>query len=239
MDRPVLILLHASWETPGLIATALGEIPTSHRMVVNEREPTLPNVSELGGLVVMGGPQDADDDETYPGLRAERRLLADAVNADLPVVGICLGMQLLALALGGRLHLRHGKEIGFARVTMTEDGAADPVLGSFDRATTFLHWHSDAVELPSGATLLASTSITPVQAFRAGSAIGTQFHPEADAPLLDAWLATPSMIGDLSVDDVARIRRDGDAHLPNLRPAALAGFEAFVSAVNHRRARLR
>src|SRR5690606_2340866 len=104
----------------------------------------------------------------------------------VPVLAVCLGMQLLALALGAKLHLRHGQEIGFAPVALTESGANEPVLAPFarQRATTFLHWHSDAVELPSGAELLASTPLTPVQAFRLGSALGTQFHPEADEALL-------------------------------------------------------
>lgn len=235
MDRPVLILLHAPWETPGLVDAALGEVPTLRRTVLGESAPALPKIADLGGLVVMGGPQDADDDERYPGLRAERRLLAEAVAADLPVLGICLGMQLLALALGGKLHRRHGTEIGFARVTRSRDGEDDPALGAFDREATFLHWHSDAVELPPGATLLASTPTTPVQAFRAGSALGTQFHPEADAALLATWLATPSMTDALSPEQIARVRRDGDVHLPRLRDAALAGLGTFATAVKHRR----
>jgi len=100
--RPVLVLTHAAWETPALIEHALGTIPTLELSVLDQAEPTLPRASELGGVVVMGGPQDANDDRNHPGLRAERRLLADAVSADIPVLGVCLGMQLTALALGAR-----------------------------------------------------------------------------------------------------------------------------------------
>jgi GMP synthase (glutamine-hydrolysing) len=237
MDRPVLVLIHAPWETPALVDTALADIPTVRRTVLDEASPVLPSISELGGLVVMGGPQDANDDERHPGLRVERRLLADAVSADVPVLGICLGMQLLALALGSELHLRHGKEVGFARVELTHQGAFDPTLGVFAERehTTFLHWHSDAVELPNGATLLASTPRTPVQAFRIGSALGVQFHPEADAALLAKWLETPTMVSGLAAADIALIRRDGEAHLPSLRATALIGFDAFVMAVRNRR----
>jgi GMP synthase (glutamine-hydrolysing) len=237
MNRPVLVLTHAAWETPALIETALGDVPLLRRSILDEPSPALPPVSELGGVVVMGGPQDANDDVGHPGLKVERRVLAEAVSADVPVLGVCLGMQLLALALGAKIHLRHGAEVGFAPVELTPQGASDPVLAPFAEAgrPTFLHWHSDAVELPNGASLLASTALTPVQAFRGGSALGVQFHPEADAPLLSNWLATPSMIEGLEPEAVARLRRDGEQHLPGLRTAALRGLGAFARAVQRRR----
>jgi GMP synthase (glutamine-hydrolysing) len=237
MSRPVLVFIHAPWETPGLIDTALAGIPTVARTILEEPSPRLPPAHELGGLVVMGGPQDANDDARYPGLSAERRLITEAVSADVPVLGVCLGMQLLALALGARLHLRHGQEIGFAPVELSERGASDPALAPFMRARSpaFLHWHSDAVELPNGAALLASTPRTPVQAFRFGSALGTQFHAEADAALLESWLATGSMVAGLTAEEVARIRADGQAHLPGLHGPALASFGVFAAAVRQRR----
>jgi GMP synthase (glutamine-hydrolysing) len=237
MSRPVLVLIHAPWETPALIGEALASVPCVQRSVLDEHAPELPPVSSLAGLVVMGGPQDANDDARFAGLAAERRLLAEAVGADVPVLGICLGMQLLALALGATLHLRHGRELGFAPVELTERGAADPALSAFGREQSLapLHWHSDAVELPRGAELLASTPATPVQAFRLGSALGVQFHPEADAALLERWLATPAMVGELEPGQVERLRAEAQAHLPGLRAPALASFAAFEAAVRQRR----
>lgn len=241
MSRSVLVLQHAPWETPALIETALNGLPIVRRTLLEERSPELPPATQLLGLVVMGGPQDANDDQRYPGLRAERRLLAEAVAADVPVLGVCLGMQLLGLALGATLHLQHGKEIGFAPVNWSERGVRDPVLGAFAAcafagagSAAFLHWHSDAVELPRGAELLASTALTPVQAFRIGSALGVQFHPEADADLLRTWLATPAMVDGLPPALVERMRTDGESHLPGLRTAALAGFASFAQAVRQR-----
>jgi len=228
--RPVLVLTHAPHEGPGRIAPAL-DAPVQVRTVLDVADPRLPALDAVSGVVVMGGPMDADDDRGHPGLAAERRLLAAAVDADVPVLGVCLGMQLLGLALGAHLQRRSGTEIGFAPVDVLAD---DPVLGALGIRPTVLHWHSDSVGLPAGATLLASTATTPVQAFRAGSALGLQFHPELDAGMLDLWLATPDMADDLDPDEVAQVRADGATHLPMLLPAAEKAFATFGEQVRAR-----
>lgn len=232
MSRPVLVLQHAPWEGPGLVARALAGATLDVRTVVDDERPGLPAAQALAGLVVMGGPQSADDDAAHAGLAAERRLLADAVAADVPVLGVCLGMQLLALALGAPLHRGHGTEVGFAPVDLL---APDAVLAPLGPRPTVLHWHSDAVDLPPGATLLASSPATGVQAFRAGSALGLQFHVEVDQGLLDAWLATPDMGGTLDPVRVRAMRDAGGHVLPTLAPRALTGLARFAAAVEERR----
>ena len=228
--RPVLVLTHVPYEGPGLIAPGL-DAPVRVRTVVGSADPVLPALDEISGLVVMGGPMDADDDRGYPGLAAERALLATAVDADVPVLGVCLGAQLLAMALGAHLHRRHGTEIGFAPVDVVAD---DLVLGPLGARPTVLHWHSDAIDLPPGATLLASTPATPVQAFRAGSALGVQFHVEVEPSLLDLWLTTPTMTADLDDEELATIRSDGARHLPTLVPAAQKLVQGFAEQVRTR-----
>ncbi|WP_028048558.1 type 1 glutamine amidotransferase [Cellulomonas sp. URHD0024] len=228
--RPVLILTHAPHEGPGLIANGL-DTPVRVRTVLDVAEPRLPALDDVSGVVVMGGAMDADDLTGHPGLAAEQALLASAVEADVPVLGICLGMQLLALALGSRLRRRTGTEIGFAPVDVVAD---DPVLGVFGSRPNVLHWHSDSVDLPPGATLLASTELTPVQAFRAGSALGLQFHPELDAGMLALWLSTPDMVGQLADDEIETIRAAGAEQLPILVPAAEKAFSVFGQRVRAR-----
>lgn len=230
-QRPVLVLTHVAHEGPGLITRALEGVPVAARTIVDDPAPRLPRVADLAGVVVMGGPQDADDDTGHPGLAAERRLLAEAVEAGVPTLGVCLGMQLLALALGSRLHRRHGTEIGFAPVEVV---APDPLLAAAGPAPTVLHWHSDAVDLPDGATLLARTDATPVQAFRAGSAVGVQFHLEVEPTVLDLWLTTPVMTADLEPGEAEAIRLGSRQHLNALRPAAELGLAAFAGAVRER-----
>lgn len=230
-SRPVLVLQHAPSEGPGLIARALDGVPRVSRIVLDEQDPALPAAADLAGLVVLGGPMRADDDIRFPGLAAERRLLADAVAADLPVLGVCLGMQLLAVALDARLWTDHGTEIGFAPVDVV---AHDPVLAPLGDRPTVLHWHSDAVGLPPGATLLATSASTPVQAFRAGSALGLQFHLEVDHGLLDEWLRSAPMVSDLARHRVTDLPAQAATTLPTLAPRALVGLTAFAAAVRAR-----
>jgi GMP synthase (glutamine-hydrolysing) len=230
--RPVLALTHVPWETPGLVSGLLADVPWDVRTVVDDPAPDLPRAADLAGVVVMGGPQCADDDAAHPGLAPERRLLAEAVDAGVPVLGVCLGMQLLAVALGAALHRGHGTEIGFGPVDVV---AAHPVLAALGPRPTVLHWHSDAVDLPSGGRLLASTPVTPVQAFSAGSALGLQFHLEVDTPLLRTWLGTAGMATELTAHDASELAGAGPDHLARLVPRATAGLGVFAAAVRARR----
>ncbi len=232
--RPILVLQHAPWERPALIGRALADgapgVPVAVRSVVEDASPDLPPPARLAGLVVMGGPMNADDDAQHPGLAAERALIAAAVDSGVPVLGVCLGMQLLARALGATVHAGHGTEIGFGPIEVVGD---DPVLRPLGAAPTVLHWHSDAADLPTGATLLARSAVTPVQAFRAGSALGLQFHLELDPGELATWLASPAG-DDLPPGGREELRAAGAQAFPDVVPRALVGFSTFADAVRQR-----
>jgi GMP synthase (glutamine-hydrolysing) len=178
----------------------------------------------------MGGPMNVDEVERFPALAAEREWLAEAVRRELPVLGICLGAQLLARALGAEVRAGAGPEIGFAPVSVSDPG--DPVLGGLAPSTDVLHWHGDVFDLPDGAQPLASSALTEHQAFRAGNAWGALFHPEADLALVEAWLGVPEMIDEA----VAALGNDGAHALPERAAAAepalvertTPGFGAFA-----------
>jgi GMP synthase (glutamine-hydrolysing) len=149
----------------------------------------------------------------------------------MPLLGICLGAQLLARALGAEVRPGEGPEIGWAPVEVLDPD--DPILGALAPSTTVLHWHCDVFDLPDGAQSLARSAQTEHQAFRRGNAWGVLFHPEADFALLEAWLAVPEMVREAS-----KVLGGGGTHaLPEEAEAAeeeliertTPGLRAFVA----------
>lgn len=194
----------------------------------------VPEVSAVGaGLLVLGGRTNAYDDEGTAFLPALRRLLTEAVAHDVPVLGICLGHQLLAAATGGRVEVgaAPGPERGVVPVTWHPEAVADPVLGpaAGDGPTPLPSMHADAVvELPPGATVLASSELYPVQAMRVGSALGVQFHPEASPDLLGAWASKRPGTDAAALVDAAR---RWDSQVSAAGRAIAEGFAAHLRTV--------
>jgi GMP synthase (glutamine-hydrolysing) len=139
-------------------------------------------------LIVLGGPIGAYDDATYPFVRDEAEAIAQRLAARKPLLGICLGAQLMARALGAAVNPMGEKEIRFAPLTLTAEGADSPLAPLAD-GTPVLHWHGDRYDLPRGARRLAFTAVCAEQAFAVGDyALGLQFHLEANLSELEAWL---------------------------------------------------
>jgi GMP synthase (glutamine-hydrolysing) len=227
--RPILLVIqHVPWETPHRILDARGELEV--RTVEPLAGDPLPSHAEVSGVLVMGGPMNVDDVERYPALVAEREWLAEAARGEMPTLGICLGAQLLARALGAEVRAGEGPEIGFSPVK-TQD-PTDPIVGALAPETTVLHWHGDVFDLPDGAVPLASSARTKHQAFRHGNAWGLLFHAEADAALVEAWLAEPTMTEEavraLGPDAAAELRRQARQVESDLTARSAKGFQAFA-----------
>lgn len=151
----------------------------------------LPQTVDADALVVFGGEQSARDDHTHPYLPELARLMADYTAMERPVLGICLGSQILARAYGAENHLGTAPEFGWVDVALTDAGRADPVLSQVPASFPIFQWHSDTFSLPEGAVHLAQSPTARHQAFRIGRATyGTQFHFEASRSVVQDWTRT-------------------------------------------------
>ena len=183
-----VVLQHVEWEGPGIIAQEAQKRGCEVDIRRLDREDEFPDANHVDGLVVMGGPLGAYEEEWYPYLRDERELLATVARRGSPVLGVCLGAQLLAKALGAKVFPGHGAEIGFGSIELTPAGQEDPLFAGAGNTLPVFHWHGDTFTLPEGAKLLASSRMYPHQAFRFGSrAYGLQFHVEPDLSTWAAW----------------------------------------------------
>lgn len=166
------------------------------------RGEAYPTLAEISGMVSLGGPMSANDEEIHPWIRTETALLAATAREGLPVAGICLGGQMLARGLGGKVERNRVAEIGWFPLEVLPTGRLDPVLGAAGVTPSVYQWHEDTFQLPPGGELLARSENCERQAYRWGDrAYGFQFHPEADHQLVHEWLSIEG------VDDEIRLAR--------------------------------
>jgi GMP synthase-like glutamine amidotransferase len=207
------VLQHVGHEGPAVIGEALQAAGHEFSLVRLDRGDPVPDpgdVAGLAGLVVMGGPMGVHDDVAYPWLAHERALMAAAVSAGLPVLGVCLGAQQLARALGGGVTTGPEPEIGPGTVHLTSHAADDPVFGPVGPTLPCMHWHGDTFSLPEGSVLLAGNERYPHQAFRHGDrAYGLQFHVELTPTLAEVWRAHLPVGVTIGADDAERISAQG------------------------------
>ncbi len=226
--KRVLVVQHEPSEGPGTLADALSSCEL--RLVRTFADDPVPRELREDGLVVLGGGMGVYEADRYPHLRDELRLLAQAARAERPVLGICLGSQLLAAALGGAVGKAPRKESGWHELKLLPGARDDALFEGAPRSFTALHWHGDAFTLPSGAVPLAASSMTPLQAFRAGErAWGVQFHLETDAQVLEAMLASGESELREAGADAARIRERAEEELARLRELALRIFARWAA----------
>jgi GMP synthase (glutamine-hydrolysing) len=228
---PVLILRHDADAGPGYLGEALTQAGIEARVVDPAAEEILEGL-DWAGIVSLGGLMGAYEESAYPWLRAEKGLLARAVAAEIPTLGICLGCQLLADALGGRAYPSGGRELGVVRVTLTPQGCADPVARHLEGPVVVSH--ADTWDLPPGACLLAA-SARYRQAFRLGSGLGLQPHPEVGPEAFARWVHDKprEALEAEGIDPEAAIEAVAD-HAGVQRAVAAALFGAWAAEVASR-----
>ncbi len=185
---PVLaVTQHVPFEHPGLllaVARARSLATDVRRLDAGDPVPTL---AEADALIVMGGPMNVDEVSEHPWLEEERESVRAFVDAGRPVLGICLGAQVIARALGAAVYAGDGEEVGMGAVELAPEARADALLAGLGPSLACFHWHGDTFDLPDGATRLAGNDRYANQAFRVGSAWGLQFHLEVDESLAEEW----------------------------------------------------
>jgi GMP synthase (glutamine-hydrolysing) len=209
--RKLLVCQHVPHEILGTLNPLLKRAGFRIRYVNFGRHPHAePSLDGYDGLVVLGGPMSAYDDQRFPHLVTEMKLIEAAMQRHLPVLGICLGAQLIARTLGARVYPNHVKEIGWYDVHPLAHAQQDPLLYQFREAEKIFQWHGDTFDIPRRALHLAASRTCGNQAFRYGAKVyAFQFHLEVDEPMILRWLKVPQnrkeiskLHGDIDPDQI-------------------------------------
>ncbi|QEE43205.1 glutamine amidotransferase (plasmid) [Rhizobium sp. WL3] len=231
--RIVQAIRHISFEDLGSFEAPLADAGYDINYIdVAERDPSSLDPLEADLLVVLGGPIGVYDHDTYPLVTSEIHLLRTRLAAARPTLGICLGAQLMASALGARVYPGASKEIGWSALDLEDAIEANPL--SLLRDTPVLHWHGDTFDLPEGGTLLASTSLFANQAFSLGpNVLGLQFHPEVLGRRFEHWLlGHANELATARIDPVT-LRSDAARHAGDLEQACAAMLTVWLSNLKH------
>jgi len=233
--KPVVFVRNDAYESFGLAAPTLAWAGID---VVTANLPAgadLPPITEVAGVVTFGGTQNVDQVDAFPHLARARDYTRRALDAGVPLLGICLGCQILARALGHEVPKAPVKECGFEAIRPTAEGKEDRLLSQYTDGDRVLQWHEDTVELPPEATLLATSDAIEVQAFRVGErAWGVQFHQEVDATEFGWWVEIAD--GEIDLEAVwgksaDRLREESARHMPAHEERGRELFRRFAEVV--------
>jgi GMP synthase (glutamine-hydrolysing) len=186
----VLVFQHDPFEDLGFFAEVLQKHGADYRVIrLFHGEMPGEEWKNVSALIILGGPMGVDEEESFSFLRWEKRIIRAAIDEGVPILGVCLGAQLIAATLGTQVFHGPVKEIGWSPISITAHGQVDSLLGYLPENATVFQWHSDGFELPAGAVRLATSAHYGTQAFRIGRSIyGLQFHLEVTPRMIERWI---------------------------------------------------
>ena len=224
----VLIIQNTRIEGSGILGNLLQNDGFKIKQVFAKQEAIHDNDASL--LVILGGPESANDDLPY--LRAEEQLIRNFASKEIPVLGICLGSQLIAKSFGAKVYSGEKKEIGFYH-DLVADNTNSKLFSGFENPFTVFHWHGDTFDLPKDATRLVHSNDYANQAFQLGTAVGIQFHLEVDENMINLWLdKTQEKLEAIPYIKPAKIRQDIDANISTVTKNMDTFYKNFKSAFN-------
>ena len=221
----VLIIKHVDIEGPGLIEYCLRQRKISYQILCLGTDDLLPKPDGFTHIVLLGGPMNVYEEDHYPFLRTEDLFIKEAIQRGKHILGICLGAQLIAKALGAKVTKAPVTEIGWYDMSLTEEGSTDPLFASLPKTFRVFQWHEDTFEIPKWGKLLATATTVPNQAFRYGdNAYGLQFHLEVTTEMIQEWMGeygeeAPS----LKVETLTTIEKEFE----NVRIRGVTFFNSF------------
>lgn len=232
--KPIAIFRHAATEGPGYLAEFLDVRKIPWQLIRIDAGDAVPqNASAYSGLVFMGGPMSVNDD--LPWIVKVEALIRDAVARDVPLLGHCLGGQLISKALGGVVSLNPVREIGWGEVQVSENDVARAWFGDSERFQAF-HWHGETFTLPQGATHLLSSAYCANQAYAIGKHLALQCHVEMTAEMIATWCAVGAaeIVADSSpaVQSASKIREQMIACLPGMNDVAARLYSHWIKSVS-------
>ena len=185
----VLILKHVDIEGPGTIEDCLTKEEIPYRILNLESNPLFPDQDDLTHIILLGGPMNVYEEDRYPFLRKEDLFIKEAIQRGKKVLGICLGAQLIAKALGAKVYKAIVREVGWYNIQVTQEGPRDPLFSDLPGTFPAFQWHEDTFDLPKSAKLMATSYPVSNQAFRYGEGTyGLQFHLEVTEKMIRNWI---------------------------------------------------
>jgi GMP synthase (glutamine-hydrolysing) len=232
--KRVLLLQHESFEAFGTLDPLLKREGIRIRYVNFERNPeAIPSLDGYDGLILMGGYMGVYESLIYQHLKVEMQLIEEALRRGMPILGICLGSQILAHVLGAEVRKHSEREMGWVPVHLTDQGKADPIFSHFGSSEVLFQSHGDTFDIPSSANHLAFSEVCHGQAFRYGENVyGFQFHIEIDRPTIGHWIEMPENQEIFAASngrfEPGTILRDTDRHLPRSIQLSEYAFRNFL-----------